>query len=57
VGAWPTAFCLRWLSGIATWHNATRTDNVISAAWFTLGIYSFDGIHTVNVVAQLPLLC
>ena len=29
-------------------------DNVIGAAWFTLGIYSFDGIHTVNVVAQLP---
>ena len=29
-------------------------DNVIGAAWFTLGIYSFDGITTVNVVAQLP---
>jgi hypothetical protein len=28
-------------------------DNVIGAAWFTLGIYSFDGKTDVNVVAQL----
>ena len=28
-------------------------DKVIGAAWFTLGIYSFDGKTDVNVVAQL----
>jgi hypothetical protein len=29
-------------------------DDVIGAAWFTLGPYSFGGGHDVNVVAQLP---
>jgi hypothetical protein len=29
-------------------------DNVIGAAWFTLGPFSFGGGTTVNVVKQLP---
>ena len=29
-------------------------DNVIGAAWFTLGIYSFDAKTPVNVASQLP---
>jgi hypothetical protein len=45
---------LRGLSSAATWYKATCKDNVIGAAWFTLGIYSFDGRTDVNVVTQLP---
>jgi hypothetical protein len=34
--------------------NELAKDNVIGAAWFTLGPYSFGGGEEVNVVKQLP---
>jgi len=54
VGNALTAFSLRWRPNVAAWYNATHKGNVIGAAWFTLGIYSFDGTDSVSVVKQLP---